>query len=115
IEEVAFQKQDRARADQVGVDVARRQKGGGAEIGAHRTLTVWGHGDETTRRAGLAFARRGIEGDAGGAKFAREPRAQIVVSDLADIAGGAAEAGNPRRRVGGRTAGRERGAVEKLR
>ncbi len=92
VEEVALQKQNCTRADQIGVDVAGGEKGGGAEIGAHRALAVRRHSDKAARRARLAVTRGRVEGNARGAELAREPGAQIIVCDLADIAGAPAEA-----------------------
>ncbi|MNN33870.1 hypothetical protein D3C81_1476450 [compost metagenome] len=95
IEQIAFQIDDLAGADQLGVDVGGRQLVGGAEEGAHGALGVGRDVDQAAAGAEAGaravFQNRGVEMHARGADVVAEDLAQGVLGHLADIGRAAAE------------------------
>ena len=104
IPQIAFEVENRAAGDQIFIE-----RGGGQELactkeGVHRPLAIGRHEDQHTACGRLAFARRSVEIDAGGAHVMAEDLAELVVGDLADEGALQAERGQPRQRVRRRTA-----------
>ena len=118
VEQVALHVEHLAVGDRRRVDVVGMQQRRHAEVGVHRALGVGRDDDDAAagghRLVGRPSARP--EGDADGAQVVSEHVAEVVVGDLADVGGAAAEAGDAGHRVGRRSTahldGRAEGVVE---
>ena len=98
------------------VDVGGSQQLGGAEIGVHRPLAVRGDQDHRAGGGVAVFERRRVEMDAEGVHVVAVDVAELVVGDLADEGGAAAEGGHARRGIAGAAArGLDRRAHERRR
>ena len=108
-----------ARRDRVGVDVGGMQILRGAEIGVHGALAVRRHQHVAAPGRGAGGRRRRVKRDAGGADIVGEGAAELVVFDLADEGGAAAERRQADDGVGRRAAGnfhrRPHGVIDRLR
>jgi hypothetical protein len=90
------------RRDGLLVEIVGREQAGDAEVGVHRALGVRRDDDDAPTRRRGGVRRSGPEGHADGVEIVPEDGAQLVVGDLAEVRGAAAEAGEAAHRVGRR-------------
>ena len=94
VEQVALHVQHRAGRDRGVVDVGGVQQRRHAEVGVHRAFGVGGDDDDAAARGRLRVGLTGTELHADGTQVVAEHLAELVVADLADVRGPAAEAGD---------------------
>ena len=99
VEQVPLHVQHRAGGDRLLVEVVDAQQRRHAEVGVHRALGVGGDHDDAPAGRRFAVGATGTELHADRADVVAEHVAEIVVVDLADVGGAAAEAGDAAHRV----------------
>ena len=92
VEQIALQIENAAVTNHLGIDVVLREENGGAEEGVHAAVPVIGDEDDGARGGRSVRQRTGVEGHAARHHLAHELVAKVIVGNLADIAGGGAEA-----------------------
>ena len=105
VPEIAFEIGDSRVGNHGGLDIARSELDAGAEIGVHRALAVFGHEDHRARGRRMRIERLRFEMHALCTDVVGKDLSELVVGDLAEIGGPAAEAGDTRRRIAGAAAG----------
>ena len=101
VEQIAFEIGDPGGSNHVRIDIGGPELDAGAEIGAHRPLSVGGDEDQATRRAGTVGHRRCLEPHPDRGNVVPKHLAEEVVAHLTDISAAAAQRRDPGHRVAG--------------
>ena len=99
IPQIAFEIEDRAVGDQVGIDGGSRQELRSAQKGVHRPLAIGRDKDQAACRRRVCRARGRIEAHTDGANVMREDFAKLVARHLPDKTAFATQRGHARNRV----------------
>jgi hypothetical protein len=103
--QVTLEERDLGGGHDGGVDVVGTELAGGSEVGAHGALGVGRDQDQAPAGGRPLGGRPPLEGDADGPDVVGEDRAELVVAHPPHEGTPPAERGQPRQRVGGRSAG----------
>ena len=103
VEQIALEIQDRACANDVGIQIVKRQEGGHTEVRIHGALRIGCHRDDATTSRNVRSCTATTKVDTNRCHVRCKLATQIVVGHFADECNLSAKAGDAGQSVGART------------